>query len=132
MNIAVTPELEVIFETTEATRKIHNMQKDPRVAFVIGWENDRTLQYEGIVDEPSGREQERVLAQYFATFPHKLSHQHWPGNHIFRVKPRWIRFSDYNSPLSVEEHRYPPAADEATKARSSVFSGLKKLFGENF
>ena len=129
MDIAVTPELEIIFETTEATRKIHNMQDDPRVAFVIGWENNQTLQYEGTVKEPSGREQERVIAQYFTVFPHKLSHQYWPGNHIFLVKPRWIRFSDYNSPRSVEEHHYPPAPDASAEVRPSTLAGLKKFFG---
>lgn len=106
MDIAVTPDLNVIFETTEATRKYRNIQEDPRLAFVIGWENSRTLQYEGVVAELTDRRREEAFEQYFSTFPAKLSHRYWPGNHIFCVKPRWIRFSDYNSPRSVEEHHY--------------------------
>jgi len=132
MDIAVTPELEIIFETTDATRKIRNMQDDPRVAFVIGWTDNQTLQYEGIADEPLGREQERILTQYFTAFPQKLSHRYWPGNHYFRVRPQWVRFSNYNSPRLVEEHRYPPVSNKAIQTRSSTFLGLKKLFSENF
>jgi hypothetical protein len=129
MDIAVTPELEIIFETTDATRKIRNMQDDSRVAFVINWENNRTLQYEGVVDEPLGREQERIIGHFFSVFPNKLSHRHWPGNHYFRVRARWIRYSDYNSPRLVEEHHFPPASDEASKTPSSTFAGLKRLLG---
>lgn len=129
MDIAVTPELEIIFETTDATRKIRNMHDDPRVAFVIGWQNNRTLQYEGSVDEPLGREQERIVGHFFSAFPDKLSHRHWPGNHYFRVRPRWIRYSDYNSPRLVEEHHFPPAPDETCATPSSAFAGLKRLLG---
>ena len=129
MDIVVTPELEILFETTDATRKIRNMQDDPRVAFVIGWDNNRTLQYEGVVEEPLGRQQEQVFAQYFAVFPDKLSHRYWPGNHVFRARPRWIRLSDYNSPRSVEEHHYPSDADEASRAPRSAYSGLKRILG---
>lgn len=129
MDIVVTPGLEILFETTDATRKIRNMQEDPRVAFVIGWENNRTLQYEGVVDEPSGRDREQAFAQYFSVFPNKLSHRHWPGNHMFRTRPRWVRFSDYNSPRLVEEHHYPPDEDEAVPAYPSAFTRLQRLFG---
>lgn len=109
MDIAVTPDLNIIFETTEATRKYRNMQDDSRIAFVIGWGNNQTLQYEGVLAELTDRKREEVFAQYFSAFPAKLSHRHWPGNHIFCVEPRWIRFSDYNSPRSVEEHHYSPS-----------------------
>lgn len=60
VNIAVTADLEVIFETTSATRKFSNLEDNPSAAFVIGWEDEKTLQYEGIVDRPEGHALERV------------------------------------------------------------------------
>lgn len=129
LDIAVTPDLEVIFETTDATRKFRNLRENPRVALVIGWDNDQTLQYEGLVDEPLGREQERIVAHYFSVFPQKLSHRHWPGNHYFRVRPAWIRFSDYNSPRSVEEHQFALPVEANAEADKSLLAGLKNLFG---
>jgi general stress protein 26 len=50
MNIAVTPELEIIFETTDVTRKFANLKANSRVSFVIGWDDDETLQYDGVAE----------------------------------------------------------------------------------
>jgi hypothetical protein len=110
IEIAVTPELEVIFETTTATRKIANLRANPRVSLVIGWQDDRTLQYDGLVDEPSGNSLERIRAHYISTFPQKASHQSWPGNLYFRVRPVWTRLSDYNSPRTIVEHQFDQPA----------------------
>jgi hypothetical protein len=103
VGIAVTPELEIIFETTEATRKCANLRRDPRASFVIGWGDERTLQYEGVADEPKTGELERIKDVFFAAHPDLRAHEQWPGLTYFRVKPRWIRFSSYYRPRLVEE-----------------------------
>ncbi|HKO17021.1 MAG TPA: pyridoxamine 5'-phosphate oxidase family protein [Gemmatimonadaceae bacterium] len=57
VGIAVTESLELIFDTLEATRKVRNLRRTPTVAFVLGgWTpgDERTMQYEGIADEPTG------------------------------------------------------------------------------
>ena len=107
MSIAVTPNLEIIFETTAATRKSANLARNPRVSFVIGWQGDRTLQYDGLVDRPQGAEFDRIKAFFLSVFPQKTSDEFWPGNDYFRVRPRWIRFSDYNIPRKIEEFDFP-------------------------
>jgi nitroimidazol reductase NimA-like FMN-containing flavoprotein (pyridoxamine 5'-phosphate oxidase superfamily) len=115
VGIAVTPELELVFETLDATRKCPNLRRDPRIAFVIGWSGDflqnvggdQSLQYEGVADEPKGEELERLLEIYFATQPEGLLRQGWPGQTYFRVRPRWIRLSDYDRPSRVEELTFP-------------------------
>jgi len=38
VGIAVTPELEIVFDTVEKSRKFANIARDPRVAFAIGWQ----------------------------------------------------------------------------------------------
>lgn len=103
IGFAVTPDLELIFETTDATRKCPNLRRDPHIAVVIGWKDQRTLQYEGIADEPMGSELERLKATFFSAWPQLHGHEGWPGLTIFRIKPRWMRFSSYYRPRSVEE-----------------------------
>jgi hypothetical protein len=108
INIAVTPDLEIVFETTSGTRKYANLMRNPRVCLVIGWEDDRTLQLDGFVDVlPEGREYERLKAFYVSAFPQKSSHEYWPGNDYYRVRPRWARLSNYNFPRKVEEFSFP-------------------------
>jgi hypothetical protein len=116
MNIAVTPELEIIFETTDATRKFANLKTNSRVSFVIGWDGDETLQYDGVTERLEGRALEEARARYVSVFPQKLSHQNWPGNHYFWARPLWIRFSNYQLPRKVEEYRFRP--DAAARART--------------
>jgi Pyridoxamine 5'-phosphate oxidase len=104
IDFAVTEALEIVFETTTATRKIANLRHNPRVALVIGWDGDQTLQYDGLAEEPGGQALERIRACYLSVFPEKTSHQNWPGNCYFLLRPLWIRFSNYYSPRTVEEY----------------------------
>ena len=96
VGIAVSPELEIYFDTTEFTRKAVNLRRDPRVALVIGWDNEQSVQLDGYADEPKGAELTALKAIYFAAFPDGPSRENWPGITWFRVRPRWIRFSDFN------------------------------------
>jgi len=50
VGIAVSENLEIIFDTVKASRKYRNIIRDPHVAFVIGWDNEITVQYEGIAE----------------------------------------------------------------------------------
>jgi hypothetical protein len=43
-----------------------------------------------------GTELERVKAAYFAVWPDGVARASWPGITYFRVRPSWIRFSDFN------------------------------------
>ncbi|MCC7008827.1 MAG: pyridoxamine 5'-phosphate oxidase family protein [Acidobacteria bacterium] len=106
IGVAVTDAFEIVFDTILSTRKAHNLRANPAIALVIGgWGEDaRTVQYEGIVDEPKGEELERLKAAYFKVFPEGPSRQALPGLMYFRARPAWIRYSDYNQrpPLVVE------------------------------
>jgi hypothetical protein len=108
MDIAVTPALDLIFETTDQTRKFANLGDRPAISFVVGWGGDETLQYDGVVEQLSGRALEEALTLYLSVFPQKLSHPEWPGNYYFRARPTWIRYSNYHPPRRIEEFRFGP------------------------
>jgi uncharacterized pyridoxamine 5'-phosphate oxidase family protein len=46
VGFAVTPDLEVIFDTVRSSRKYPNLKENPRVAFVAGCTTEITVQYE--------------------------------------------------------------------------------------
>jgi hypothetical protein len=99
VGVAVTDALEIVFDTLDTTRKARNLRASPRAAFVLGgWlaGDERTVQFEGIADEPDGAELERIKQAYFATWPDGPSRAAWPGLVYFRVRPTWIRFSNFN------------------------------------
>lgn len=107
IGIGVTDRLEVVFDTVTSTRKFANLQTNTRIALVIGgWRDDdpRTLQYEGVADFPSGAELERVQAAYFTAFPDGPTRLAWPGITYVRVKPTWLKLSDFavTPPLFLE------------------------------
>jgi hypothetical protein len=95
--------LELIFYALQDTRKCVNLRRDPRIAAVIGWKDDTTLQYEGIADEPVDPELEAYKQIYAASRPGAAAQMLWPGLTFFRVRPGWLRLSDYGRPWSVEE-----------------------------
>jgi pyridoxine/pyridoxamine 5'-phosphate oxidase len=103
VGIAVTPELEIIFDTLDTTRKCRNLRADPRIAFVIGWDVEITVQLEGVADEPTGAERDRILEVYFAAYPECREHLAWKGITHFRVRPTWIRYSDFNAAGEIVE-----------------------------
>lgn len=107
INIAVTPDFEIVFETTAATRKCGNLRDNPRVAMVIGWNDDQTLQIDGLVELLEGSNRDRLKAIFVDAFPNKASHEFWPGNDFYRVRPFWARFSNYTPPRKVEEFHFP-------------------------
>ena len=75
----VTDDFEIVFDTVDTTRKVVNLRRNAACAFVIGGMlngDERTVQYEGITDEPAGTELERLKDLYFARFPDGRDRQH--------------------------------------------------------
>ena len=107
VGFAITDQFEIVFDTLDSTRKAQNLRRNPRVALVIGGVgpgDERTVQYEGIADEPSGAELERLKAVYYDVYPDGPNRRSWRGLIYVRVRPTWIRYSDYSvdPPRTVE------------------------------
>ena len=104
VGVAVTEKMELVFDTLGSTRKAMNLRRDGRVAVVMGWDEGQTVQIEGVADEPTAAELERLRRTYFAKFPDGPTRLAWPGLTYFRVRPTWVRYSDFRgaAPVVVE------------------------------
>ena len=105
VGIAVSNELEIVFDTVKTARKYPNLKADPRIAIVTGWEGEQTLQYEGVAIEPEGRDLVYAKQIYFARWPDGVEREKWPAIAYFLVRPAWIRYSDFDTGR-VEEVRF--------------------------
>jgi general stress protein 26 len=107
IGIAVTEELEIVFDTVKTSRKYKNLSRNSSVALVIGWDGEETVQYEGIAREPSPKEREHYRNIYFEAFPDGRERAAWPDIAYFVVRPHWIRYSDFRSkPERVDELKF--------------------------
>jgi hypothetical protein len=106
VGVAASERFELVFDTLDTSRKFLNVQREPRVAVVFGAagayrsgsHDERTLQYEGRADVPTGEELERVRETiYFKQFPDGRGRLKWPHIAYVRVKPVWMRYSNYNA-----------------------------------
>jgi hypothetical protein len=103
IGIVVTEELDIIFDTLSTSRKYANLLADPRVALVV-WDGAETVQYEGAADLPTGSDLDACKRIYFEAWPDGPEREKWPDIAYVRVRPRWIRYSDFAKvPARIEE-----------------------------
>ncbi len=107
MGIVATPKLELVFDTVKSSRKYPNIKKNPRVALVIGCSTEVTVQYEGIAEELAGEPLAQYKKIYFAKFTDGQARENWPGITYFVVRPKWVRYCDYNvATRRIEEQNF--------------------------
>jgi uncharacterized pyridoxamine 5'-phosphate oxidase family protein len=100
--------LELFFDTLNTSRKYQNLQLTSKISLVIGWDDGCTLQYEGLADEPTGPELEVFKSRYFEVFPDGLERACSEELTYIRIKPVWLRFSDFRvTPPKIVELREP-------------------------
>lgn len=104
VGVVITDACELFFDTFTDTRKYANLVADPRVAFVVWSDDGRTVQIEGVADFPRGDELAALYARYVATFPDGAARRADPRIAYVRVRPTWIRSSDFRvDPPSIVE-----------------------------
>lgn len=107
VGVVVTERFEVFFDTLGSSRKARNLRQRPQAAMVLGpaaADSAQTVQLEGPADEPQGDDLARLLERYFERFPDGRERQRSPDITYWRIRPTWIRFSDFSvePPLIVE------------------------------
>jgi len=95
VGIAVGEELELVFDTLESTRKFANLRAEPRIALVVGWDEEATAQIDGVAHFPTGAELMRARELYFSVYPDGRDRLAWQGITHVVVRPTCVRFSDF-------------------------------------
>jgi general stress protein 26 len=103
VGVAVSDELELIFDTLGTRRKAQNLRRDPRIAFVVGWDQEQTVQLEGLADEPQGEQLSQLKRCYLERFPDGYEREQWPDITYVRVRVNWARYSDFRAGGGVAE-----------------------------
>jgi hypothetical protein len=107
IGFGVTDHFEIVFDTLASSRKAQNLLSNPAISLVIGGlsaGDERTVQLDGIADRPAGTELEQLKEAYYRVFPDGPQRAGWTGLIYVRVRPTWVRFSDFNvSPPQVKE-----------------------------
>lgn len=102
-----TKDLELVFDTFTSSRKYENLLKNNKVAFVIGWDESITVQYEGIANELTSKESEAYKKVYWEKNPDAKKWEKREGITFFKVTPTWIRYSDlHTDPWTVFEIKF--------------------------
>ncbi len=102
VGIAVTPDLEIIFDTLNTSRKYRNLIANPAAAACF-WTGEATAQFEGIAHEPAGAGRDRYREIYFESWPDGRDRLSWPGLTHLVIRPKWIRYYDFNQRPPLKE-----------------------------
>lgn len=95
IDFSVRDNLEIVFSTFNDTRKFHNLAERPGVAFVVGWNDNITVQYEGEATRVPAADIEQYQEAYLNSLPADREFIE-KGAVMFKATPRWIRYSDFN------------------------------------
>jgi hypothetical protein len=108
IGIAVTEEYEVIFDTSQTSRKHINLLRLPHVAVTFSGPGERTVQYEGLalpvsLTDPADASYREV---YYAAWPDGRDRVSDSALAYWRIVPLWARYSCFECEPIVEEFRW--------------------------
>ncbi len=106
IGFAITPDLGFVFDTSSTSRKAMNLKARPEAALVIGWDDEITVQVEGVAHQPQGAELDAAKAAYFTVWPLGRDRESWPDIVYFVVSPRWLRYSSFATGPEIAEFSF--------------------------
>ncbi|WP_075290104.1 pyridoxamine 5'-phosphate oxidase family protein [Pararhizobium arenae] len=95
IDFSVLDNLEIVFSAFQETRKFTNLADRPGVAFVVGWDDNITVQYEGEATRVPAADTEQYQKAFLSSVPADREFIE-RGAVMFKATPRWIRYSDFN------------------------------------
>jgi PPOX class probable F420-dependent enzyme len=108
LGVTATDRGEIVFDTLTSSRKYANVRRNGRVALVIGWEDEQTLQLEGTAEVIQDPAHDPAVAAYYERYPDGRERATWPEIAYILVTPVWARYSDYRTdPPHVDEMQLP-------------------------
>jgi len=101
VGFALTPKRNLVFDTVAGARKIANLRQNRRVALVVGWDEETTVQIEGVAGDPD----EDAIEAYFAAWPDGRARAGWPDIRYVVIRPIWLRYCCYIAPSGIFEYQ---------------------------
>ncbi|WP_026227356.1 pyridoxamine 5'-phosphate oxidase family protein [Hoeflea sp. 108] len=95
IDFTVRDNFEIVFSAFKETRKFGNLAERPGVAFVVGWDDNITVQYEGEATRVPAADIEQYQEIFLNSVPADRVFIE-RGAVMFKATPRWIRYSDFN------------------------------------
>lgn len=106
VGIAATDDGELVFDTSVRSRKYANLAASGRLALVVGWDDEVTVQCEGDADVLDDAELEPYLQCYLDQYPDGVDRAANPDIVLIRVRPDWVRHCDSRpESFGIEESR---------------------------
>lgn len=102
---SVNANLELLIGTSNKSRKYQNLQHNPKVAVVMGFGTDATVQYEGTAREVPQEEVESWLEEHLKQLPGAKDYVHKPDQVWLLVSPTWLRYLVHTPTPRLEEMR---------------------------
>lgn len=108
VGFAENENLELFFGTSSEARKYTNLKKNPRVAIVIGWDQGKTVQYEGeALELQDEKVRQEAINMYLSKTPSAAKFLSDSKEAIFKVVPKWIKYTDLSvDPWNVIELKF--------------------------
>lgn len=107
MGFGVSEELELIFGTSNKSRKFNNIKNNLNVSVVFSLKDHKTIQYEGVVEMLNGNELKKYKNIYFELRPSVKKYEFLPDQVYFKVNPVWIKYTDVTKkPWDILEYQF--------------------------
>lgn len=99
--------LEIIFDTLITSRKYKNIKRSPKIAMVVGWDENQTVQLEGLAAELNDKERPGLKKAFFDKVPMAKKFEANQNIVYFKISLKWIRFTDLNKhPWEIFEVKF--------------------------
>lgn len=94
VGFGITNDFKLIFGTSNTSRKYQNLPANSSVAVAIGWDDTRTVQYQGEARELSSDDDNALIELYLAQHPESAKYRTLPDQRYFVVTPKWVRYTN--------------------------------------
>lgn len=109
VGFSINDDFELTVGTSNESGKFKNIQGNPNVSIVIGWDEWITVQYQGIARVLGGEELIKYQKEHFARVPDAEKYKDLPTERYIAIKPKWLRYTDCNQePWLTEEVPFRP------------------------
>lgn len=98
VGLTANDKLELLFGTSQKTRKYANLQGKPQVAITVG-DFEAEVQYEGTATQVDHQQAE----EQFGTTPGIEKYRSDPTQTWWAVTPTWLRLTVHETPNRIEE-----------------------------